>query len=216
MRMVELGILVREMTSGLSSPATSRRSALARACDRAELPLEEIGRAIEQGRVSFAFLEAPPFRRWAQRTDRTYREVCREAGVSFDFSGPFSGRSANCPWRGPPRSGAHHDSASNPCPRSATLRPQQSSWNAPPFEPHPHPLLGLRLHRLKLQATHQPPDIPAEERAEDSSPAEMTVRSRVVNRVWYPSVHPSRREAELEPEHHRDIEQVLTRWQRER
>jgi hypothetical protein len=45
--------------------------------------MDGIGRAIDQGRVSFAFLEATPFRRWAQRANRSYREVCREAGVPF-------------------------------------------------------------------------------------------------------------------------------------
>lgn len=47
--------------------------------------MDGIGRAIEEGRVSFSFLEATPFRRWAQRSDRIYREVCMEAGIPFDF-----------------------------------------------------------------------------------------------------------------------------------
>ena len=84
-RMVGLGILVPRDDQRPFVPSDIQKVRLAKACESAGLPMEGIGRAIEEGRVSFAFLEAPPFRRWAQRSTRTYREVCREAGVPFDF-----------------------------------------------------------------------------------------------------------------------------------
>jgi hypothetical protein len=39
------------------------------------------------GRLSFAFLEASPFRRWAVRSGRTYRQVSQDAGVPLDTIG---------------------------------------------------------------------------------------------------------------------------------
>jgi hypothetical protein len=45
------------------------------------------------GRLSFAFLEAAPFRRWAVRSARTYRAVSQETGVPLDpTSGTLWGR----------------------------------------------------------------------------------------------------------------------------
>jgi hypothetical protein len=48
---------------------------LATACERAGLPMEGIASAIRAGRLSVAFLEAAPFRRWTVRSTRTYRQV---------------------------------------------------------------------------------------------------------------------------------------------
>jgi adenylate cyclase len=57
---------------------------LAAACELAELPMDGIASAIRAGRISFAFLEASPFRRWAVRSSRTYRQVSQETGISLD------------------------------------------------------------------------------------------------------------------------------------
>jgi adenylate cyclase len=84
-RMVALGVLVPRRGSRPFVPSDVQKVRLAKACERAGLPMEGIGKAIEQGRVSFAFLEAPAYRRWAQRSGRTYREACREAGVPFEM-----------------------------------------------------------------------------------------------------------------------------------
>jgi len=84
-RMVVLGILVPRHAEQLFLPSDVQKVRLAKACEQAGLPMDGIGRAIEQGRLSFGFLEAAPFRRWAQRSDRTYHEVCREAGIPFDL-----------------------------------------------------------------------------------------------------------------------------------
>jgi hypothetical protein len=60
---------------------------LATACERAGLPMEAIAAAIRAGRLSFAFLEAAPFRRWAVRSARTYRQVSQETGVPLELLG---------------------------------------------------------------------------------------------------------------------------------
>jgi adenylate cyclase len=43
-----------------------------------------IAAAIRAGRLSFAFLEAAPYRRWAVRSARTYRQVSQETGVPLE------------------------------------------------------------------------------------------------------------------------------------
>jgi hypothetical protein len=60
---------------------------LATACERAGLPMEGIAAAIRAGRLSFAFLEAAPFRRWAVRSGRTYRQVSQDTGVPLELLG---------------------------------------------------------------------------------------------------------------------------------
>jgi class 3 adenylate cyclase len=57
------------------------------ACEQAGLPMEGIAAAIRAGRLSFAFLEASPFRRWAVRSARTYQQVSQETGVPLDTLG---------------------------------------------------------------------------------------------------------------------------------
>jgi len=60
---------------------------LAMACEQAGLPMTGIASAIQAGRLSFAFLEAAPFRRWAVRSTRTYRQVSQETGVPLELLG---------------------------------------------------------------------------------------------------------------------------------
>ena len=52
-------------------------------------PKDGIAAAVQQGRLSFAFLEAPPYRRWAVRSARTYRQVSQEAGLPLELLGSF-------------------------------------------------------------------------------------------------------------------------------
>jgi adenylate cyclase len=51
--------------------------------------MDGIAAAVQQGRLSFAFLEAAPYRRWAVRSARTYRQVSQEAGVPLELLGSF-------------------------------------------------------------------------------------------------------------------------------
>jgi class 3 adenylate cyclase len=60
-----------------------RRVLLAVACERAGLPMDAIAESIRDGRLSFAFLDAPTYQRWAERSSRTYAEVCDELGIEF-------------------------------------------------------------------------------------------------------------------------------------
>jgi hypothetical protein len=72
-RLVGLGILVPRDGPGPFLPADAQKVRLAVACEQAGLPVDGIAAAIRAGRLSFGFLEAAPFRRWAVRSARTYR-----------------------------------------------------------------------------------------------------------------------------------------------
>ncbi len=86
-RMVGLGILVTRDGPGPFLAADAQKVRLATACEQAGLPMDGIASAIRAGRLSFTFLEAAPYRRWAVRSGRTYRQVSQETGVPLDLLG---------------------------------------------------------------------------------------------------------------------------------
>jgi adenylate cyclase len=86
-RLVDLGILVARDGAGPFLETDVQKVRLAAACEQAGLPMAGIVAAIRAGRLSFAFLEAAPYRRWAVRSTRTYREVSQEAGVPLELLG---------------------------------------------------------------------------------------------------------------------------------
>jgi hypothetical protein len=88
-RLVDLGILVARDGAGPFLPADALKVRLATACEQAGLPLEGIAAVIRAGRLSFGFLEAAPYRRWAVRSARTYRQGSQETGVPLELLGGF-------------------------------------------------------------------------------------------------------------------------------
>jgi adenylate cyclase len=84
-RLVELGVVVARDGAGPFLETDVPKVRLATACEQAGLPMEGIAAAIRAGRLSFAFLEAAPFRRWALRSTRTYRQVSQETGVPLEL-----------------------------------------------------------------------------------------------------------------------------------
>ncbi|HEX4908610.1 MAG TPA: adenylate/guanylate cyclase domain-containing protein, partial [Actinomycetes bacterium] len=80
-RMVDLGVLVARDETAPFLTIDLRKVRLALACERAGLPMDGIAAAIRAGRLSFAFLEAAPYHRWAVPSGRTYRQVSEETGV---------------------------------------------------------------------------------------------------------------------------------------
>jgi adenylate cyclase len=86
-RLVELGVLVARDGTEPFLETDVQKVRLAAACERAGLPMEGIAAAIRSGRLSFAFLEAAPYRRWAVRAARTYRQVSQETGVPLELLG---------------------------------------------------------------------------------------------------------------------------------
>ena len=88
-RLVDLGILVARDRAGPFLAADAQKIRLAIACEQAGLPMAGIAAAIQQGRLSFAFLEAAPYRRWAVRSGQTYRQVSQQTGVPLELLGSF-------------------------------------------------------------------------------------------------------------------------------
>jgi adenylate cyclase len=86
-RLVDLGILVARDGAGPFLAADAQKVRLATACEQAGLPMAGIAAAIREGRLSFAFLEAAPYRRWAVRSARTYRQVSQQTGVPLELLG---------------------------------------------------------------------------------------------------------------------------------
>src|ERR1043166_973812 len=90
-RLVEFGILVARDGPDPFLDTDVQKVRRAAGCEQAGLPMAGIASAIRAGRLSFAFLEAAPFRRWAVRSTRTYRQVSQEAGVPLELLGSFLG-----------------------------------------------------------------------------------------------------------------------------
>jgi adenylate cyclase len=88
-RLVDLGILVARDRAGPFLAADAQKVRLATACEQAGLPMAGIAAAIRAGRLSFAFLEAAPYRQWAVRSGRTYRQVSQQTGVPLELLGSF-------------------------------------------------------------------------------------------------------------------------------
>jgi adenylate cyclase len=86
-RLVELGILVAGDGPDPFGEGDVAKVRLAVACERAGLPMAGIASAVRAGRLSFSFLEAAPFRRWAVRSGRTYRQVSRDSGIPLETLG---------------------------------------------------------------------------------------------------------------------------------
>jgi class 3 adenylate cyclase len=84
-RLVELDILAARDSPDPFLETDVPKVRLAAACERAGLPMEGIAAAIRSGRLSFAFLEAALYRRWAVRTGPTYRQVSQDTGVPLEL-----------------------------------------------------------------------------------------------------------------------------------
>src|SRR5215218_9016527 len=83
-RMTDLGILVARDGPAPFRVGDLHKIRLAVACERAGLPMDGIAAAIRAGRLSFAFLEAAPYHRFSVPSDRTYRQVSQDTGISLE------------------------------------------------------------------------------------------------------------------------------------
>jgi adenylate cyclase len=86
-RLVDLGVLVARDGADPFLETDVPKVRLAAACEQAGLPMAGIAAAIGAGRLSFTFLEAAPFRRWAVRSGRTYRQVSQDTGIPLETLG---------------------------------------------------------------------------------------------------------------------------------
>jgi adenylate cyclase len=86
-RLVDLGVLVARDGGEPFLETDVPKVRLAVACEQAGLPMGGIASAIGAGRLSFTFLEAAPFRRWAVRSGRTYRQVSQDTAIPLETLG---------------------------------------------------------------------------------------------------------------------------------
>ena len=86
-RLVELGVLVARDGGEPFLETDVPKVRLAAACELAGLPMAGIASAIGAGRLSFSFLEAAPFRRWAVRSGRSYRQVSQDTAIPLETLG---------------------------------------------------------------------------------------------------------------------------------
>ena len=80
-RYTELGIL--DAVEGGYRPVDVARIRLARSCEQGGVPMDGVAKAIEAGKISFAFLDLPQYQ-WSPLTERNYGQVAQELGMSVE------------------------------------------------------------------------------------------------------------------------------------
>ena len=83
-RFVDLGI-VDCAEPGRFSPGDVRRALMARSLEEAEIPLDHVAAALRRGAVSFTFLDAAAYERFAALGDETFRQVSERTGVPLEL-----------------------------------------------------------------------------------------------------------------------------------
>ena len=82
--MVGLGVLVPREGPAPFRVRDVAKVRLAMACERAGLPMDAIADLIRAGRLSFAFMEAAPYHRFAIPSTRTLRQVGQDTGIPLE------------------------------------------------------------------------------------------------------------------------------------
>lgn len=84
-RLVEAGVLIeRDSPAGPFRGIDVLKIRLARACEQGGIPMGAMAAAIEEGRLSFAFLEAWPFEAATTRAAQTHAELAAQVGLTFE------------------------------------------------------------------------------------------------------------------------------------
>jgi adenylate cyclase len=83
-RLVELGIL-KPGSGDTYSPGDVRRARWVQSFERAEVPLEGMATAVRDGALSFSYLDATAFDRFAGVSRTTFRELSERTGVPMDL-----------------------------------------------------------------------------------------------------------------------------------
>jgi adenylate cyclase len=83
-RMVDLGVLLPREGPAPFRASDVAKVRLALACERAGLPMDAIAALIRAGRLSFAFMGAAPYHRFAMPSTRSLRQVSRDSGITLE------------------------------------------------------------------------------------------------------------------------------------
>jgi len=76
--------IVEPDADGMFRAGDIQRVRVAEACERAGIALDDMGRAVASGHLSFSFLDLV-FSRPLPHTEKTYRQMCADLGWSFEF-----------------------------------------------------------------------------------------------------------------------------------
>jgi adenylate cyclase len=83
-RLLDLGILAPHERDRFS-PGDVRRVLLASSLERAGIPLEEVGAAMQRGALSLDFLDGAAYERFAALAPETFRQVSDRTGIPLDL-----------------------------------------------------------------------------------------------------------------------------------
>jgi len=83
-RLVDLGILAPEEPDRFS-PGDMRRVMMAKSLEDAGIPLEGLAAGIKSGALSFSFLDAASYERFAALADETFRQVSDRTGIPLEL-----------------------------------------------------------------------------------------------------------------------------------
>jgi adenylate cyclase len=83
-RLVELGILKPD-TGGAFSPGDALRARWVQSLERAGVPLDGMAAAVRDGALSFTFLDASAFDRFAGLSDTTFHELSARTGIPLEL-----------------------------------------------------------------------------------------------------------------------------------
>jgi adenylate cyclase len=83
-RMVDLGVLLPREGPAPFRASDVAKVRLALACERAGLPMDASAALIRAGRLSFAFMGAAPYHRFAMPSTRSLRQVSRDSGITLE------------------------------------------------------------------------------------------------------------------------------------
>jgi adenylate cyclase len=83
-RLVELGILTPD-TGDVFSTGDVRRARWVRSLEDSGVPLEGMAAAVRDGALSFSYLDASAFDRFAGMSTRTFREISETTGIPLDL-----------------------------------------------------------------------------------------------------------------------------------
>jgi adenylate cyclase len=83
-RLVELGIL-RPGTGGMFSQGDVRKALWVHSLERAGVPLDRMAEAVRGGALSFSFLDASAFDRFAGVSSTTFRELSERTGIPLEL-----------------------------------------------------------------------------------------------------------------------------------
>ena len=83
-RLVELAIVMPD-AEGRFSSSNLRRANLVRSLVEAGVPLDGLGKAVQSGQVSLAFIDAPAFEQFSVLGGETFRQLADRSGVPVDL-----------------------------------------------------------------------------------------------------------------------------------